>query len=386
MRKQSFSNPSQVDLKIAVDARCLANPISGIERYTLNLLRGIAAVEPAYRIVAVVENKTKLPADLQKSPSLELMEVRAKRRSLADQLILPALIGRLGLRVFHSPDSFGPLLAPCRGVITIHDIIGITCRKLLTGSVKSQWPSVWKAWLKVQCGKAKAVVTVSEYSAKDIVKILGAGRQKIHVIANAVPQLNPGQESGPNDFLSKQSICGRIVLYVGRADPYKNLVRLIRAFDIVRKRCPEPIHLAMAGKKDSRYRQAQELSCRLGLDDSVHFLGYLNEAELIGCYEAASVFVLASLYEGSGLPALEAMSFGVPVVCSNRTALPEVLGEVALYVEPEDPQAIAQGILRVLGDPELARQLGAAGKVRAQTFSVQDVGRRHLELYESLLA
>jgi glycosyltransferase involved in cell wall biosynthesis len=132
--------------------------------------------------------------------------------------------------------------------------------------------------------------------------------------------------------------------------------------------------------------QAQEESHRLDLGNSVHFMGYLTEAELFCCYKSASVFVFPSLYEGFGLPPLEAMSFGLPVVSSNRTAIPEVLGQAALYVNPESPEAMADGIMKVLTDPGLSSQLSAAGRRRAKTFSVLDMGIRHLELYESLLA
>jgi len=386
MHNSPSAKLSKIDLKVGLDARCLENHISGIERYTLNLLRGIAAAQPTFHVLVLVASRTTIPQDLQKSSSLELIEVPSRPRSLADQLILPMVINRLGLRLFHQPDSFGPLIASCRRVITIHDLIGIVCRDLLMGSARSRWSRTWKAWLKLQCRSAAAIVTVSNYSANDIARILRVPRQKIYVLENAVPHIDHDYKTAPADFLAKQGISGRILLYVGRAEPYKNLLGLIRAFRLVRNRCHEPIHLVIAGKTDSRYMQAQEESHRLGLGDSVHFIGYLTEAELFYCYKSASVFVFPSLYEGFGLPPLEAMNFGLPVVSSNRTALPEVLGQAALYVNPESPEAMADGIMRVLTDSQLSCQLSAAGRKRAQTFSVLDMGIRHLELYESLLA
>ena len=228
-------------------------------------------------------------------------------------------------------------------------------------------------------------MTVSNYSANDIVRILKVPRCKIHVISNAVTPISRQGKTKASDFLTKQGITGSILLYVGRADPYKNLLGLLRAFHLVHNKHDGPVHLIIVGERDPRYLDAEKESHRLGLTESVHFMGYLSEDELMCCYKTASAFVFPSLYEGFGLPPLEAMSLGVPVVSSNRTAMPEVLGNAALYVNPESPGEMAEGILKVLGDQKLATKLSTAGKKRAKKFSVLEVGVRHLELYEALL-
>ena len=374
-----------MDLRIGIDARYLQNRISGIERYTLNLLRGVAAAAPGFRVAVIVNNTSTVPEDLKKSTALELIEVPWLARRPADQLALPVVIGRLGLKLLHHPDSFAPLMTPGRVVITVHDMIGITCRHLLPASIKSRWVRTWKAWLKLQCHRAGAIVTVSNYSANDIARILRIPRWKIHVISNAVTPIAGQGKTNASDFLPKQGISGSILLYVGRADPYKNLVGLLRAFSLLRSKYPDRLHLIIAGQRDPRYLQAEKETHRLGLTESVHFMGYLSEDELLCCYKKASAFVFPSLYEGFGLPPLEAMSLGVPVVSSNRTAMPEVLGEAALYVDPESPGEIAEGISKILDDQKLASKLSTAGKKRAKKFSLLEVGVRHLELYEALL-
>ena len=384
MHRSQFK-PGKLDLKIGIDARYVENRISGIERYTLNLLRGIVAAGSEFRIVTIINNKTAVPADLQRSGKLELVEVSSGPRGLANQLVLPGTIGRLGLKLLHHPDCFGPLMVPVRMVITIHDMIGITCRDLLPASTKSRWVRTWKTWLKLQCQRAGAIVTVSDYSANDIVRILKVDRWKIHVIANAIEPMRLEPKIRAADFLAERGISGSVLLYVGRADPYKNLVGLLRAFELVRSKYGEPIHLIIAGERDPRYMQAEDEMHRLGLEKRVHFMGYLSEDELQCCYKSARVFVFPSLYEGFGLPPLEAMSLGVPVVSSNRTAMPEVLGDAAVYVNPESPEEMAEGILKVLADSGLARRLSRAGKERAKQFSLLEMGRRHLELYEALL-
>ena len=379
------SGKMDLDLRIGIDGRYIENRISGIERHTLNLLRGIGAAGPGFRVAVIVNNRDAVPEDVQKSAALELIEVPWRARHPADQLALPTAISRMGLKLLHHPDSFAPLMAGGRVVITVHDMIGITCRDLLPASIKSRWVRTWKVWLKLQCHRAGAVVTVSNYSANDIARILRIPRGKIHVISNAVAPISDQGKNRASDFLAKQGISGSVLLYVGRADPYKNLVGLLRAFHLLRSKYHGAVHLIIAGERDPRYPEAEHEMRRLGLEKSVHFMGYLGEDELLYCYKTASAFIFLSLYEGFGLPPLEAMSLGVPVVSSNRTAMPEVLGKAALYVDPESPGEIAEGILKILDDQKLASKLRAAGRKRAKKFSLLEVGVRHLELYEALL-
>lgn len=369
-----------MDLKVAIDARHADPRVSGIDRYTLNLLRGIGAVGPGFRVAVLVSAPSALPADVGASQALELVPWPRAAGRLADQWRLREAARRLGVRVLHTPDAFAPLAAPCRTVITLHDLIGLVCRPLLRASAKGRWPRTWKVWLQAQCRAADAIVTVSRHSAADLARLLWVPRGKVHVIPNA-PGLGPARGRAGQ---GTPGAGGRFVLCVGRADPYKNLVGLVRAFRIVRDRLGAEVRLVIVGRPDPRYPEAGDEVRRLGLADAVDFAGHVSDERLATLYGAAGVYAAPSLYEGFGLSPLEAMGFGTPVVSSDRASLPEVLADAALYADPESPEAMAAAIVRVLSDGSLAARLGSAGRRRAAEFSLRRTAAAHLDLYERL--
>jgi glycosyltransferase involved in cell wall biosynthesis len=371
----------RMDLRIGIDARYADAPISGIGRYVLNLLRGIAEVSPPFRLAVLTCDAPRLAGELPPSSCLELVSLPRPPRSPGDQWDLPRLVNRLGLKLLHCPDSFLPLAAGCRKVVTVHDLIGITCRHLLRGSRKARWFRVWKAWLQLQCRLCDAVVTPSRYSAGDIARLLRVPPSRLHVIYNAIAPPLPAGDAAPAPVPAGT----KCLLYVGRADPYKNLPGLVRALGLVRARSSQDVRLIVAGFPDDRYPQARQEARSLGLEEFIRFTGYLEEPQLAAWYRAASVFVFPSLYEGFGLPPLEAMSYGLPVASSDRTSMPEVLADAALFFNPEDPSAMAAAILRVLEDPILDRRLREAGPRRAAQFTLRQAGQAHLELYQRLL-
>jgi glycosyltransferase involved in cell wall biosynthesis len=371
----------RLDLRIGIDARYASSPVDGIGRYTLNLLRGIAEASPPYRLAVLTGQPSWLAGQLPSSPCLELVPFPRAPRSPGDQWSLPGLVNRRGLKLLHCPDSFAPLAAGCRKVVTVHDLIGITCRRLLWGSRKARWLPAWQAWLRLQCRLCDAVVTPSRYSAADIRRLLRVPASRIHVIPNAVAA--PLAAAEP--LCDPPPAGARCILYVGRADPYKNLPALVRALGLVRSRTRQDVRLIVAGPPDDRYPQARQEARSLGLEEFVRFTGYLEEPQLAAWYRAASVLAFPSLYEGFGLPPLEAMSYGLPVVSSDRTAMPEVLAGAAHYFDPQSPPSMADAIGRVLEDPLLERRLREAGPRRARLFTLRQAGDRHLELYERLL-
>jgi glycosyltransferase involved in cell wall biosynthesis len=377
---KSANTRHPLDLRIGIDARYLGRPVSGIERYTLNLLAGIAEARPGYRIVVLAPPGA--AGSLPASESLEIVPLPGCPRSPADQFSLPWSIRRLGLRLLHCPDSFAPLASPCRTLVTLHDLISVTCRDMLVGSAKSRWFRTWRAWLWLQCRAACGVVTVSQHSAGDIRRLLSVPEAKIHVIHNGVrpPQARPlGESPAP------WPATGRLLVYVGRLDPYKNLVGLVRALAIIRRQAGEEVHLVVAGEADERYPQARQEAESLGVREATHFVGHLSDAQMPALYQSAAALVFPSFYEGFGLPPVEAMAYGVPVVSSDRTAMPEILGQAALYADPADPASIAAAVLRILGEPALADRLRLAGPIQAAQYSLLRSAIAHLELYERVV-
>jgi glycosyltransferase involved in cell wall biosynthesis len=174
------------------------------------------------------------------------------------------------------------------------------------------------------------------------------------------------------------------VLYAGNVKPHKNLERLIDAFHLVRNKGLDHLKLVLIGAEISKYASLRRAVHRHQLHKYVRFLGYLPEETLAVMYRLAGVFVFPSLYEGFGLPPLEAMASGTPVVTSNVSSLPEVAGDAAVLVNPYDPEAIAEGIYRVLTDEQLRRGLRQRGVARARQFSWADSARRVRDVYQQV--
>jgi glycosyltransferase involved in cell wall biosynthesis len=368
-------------MKAAIDARYAAKPISGIGRYTLNLLCGIAEANPERRILVLTSDVSALPEAVQRCPSFEFVKRTSNPRGLAEQFTAPRAIRRHGIRLLHSLDAFAPLCASCLGVITIYDLIPITCRDVLYSSSKARWWRLWRAWLKLQCRAASRVITLSRHSVQDIERLLNVPSDRIRIIPGGVQV--PAQTDPPAE-VRRIIQSGPFILYVGRRAPYKNLAGLLHAFAQVRARKSD-IRLVIAGAPDARYREPEIVAQRLGLGNSVVLTGHVGDAGIAELYRNAAVFAFPSLYEGFGLPPLEAMACGAPVVASNRTSVPEAVGDAAILVDPADPSDMARAILRVLSDRPLALKLREKGFQRAASFTVKKQAEQTLRLYEELI-
>jgi glycosyltransferase involved in cell wall biosynthesis len=332
----------------------------------------------------LVNPEVELPPEIRKAKHLKRVPAPWDPHGAVNQKNLPPLLKKLGARLLHSLDVFGPIVARnVAHVITIHDLIPITCSDKLQQSKKTRFLPLWKAWLKLQAARASCVVAVSRHAANDVASLLRVPSSKIRVVYNPVREW--GRVEAPETFRRRMKIEGRILSCVGRQDPYKNVAVIVRALPEIQRRLREPLKLVIAGPTDPRYLDAKQDVDRYGLSDRVLFTGWLCDADLGALYQASDVFVFPSLYEGFGIPPLEAMRFGTPVVASDRTSIPEVLGDAAILVNPESPSAIAEGVARVLKDPELAARLRAAGPKRAAEFSAERAAKGYLAVYREVL-
>jgi glycosyltransferase involved in cell wall biosynthesis len=370
---------------LAYDARYVTAEASGIGQMGLELLRGLAHLEDGFALKVLVNDQTHLPAELWDRDNLLFCQAPWDPRGLANQLLLPRLLRRLRVKVLHSVDCFQPLAAPgVAQVVNMHDVIPLVCRKELARSRKGRWPLAWKAWLKLQCARARRVVTVSNHSAADLVRLLRLDTRKVHVIYNPVREWSAVESAA--ELRRRFDLPGRVISTVGRQDPYKNLVTLVRAMRLVSDALGDPaLRLVVAGSPNTLYPEARQEVSRLGLEGQVRFTGYLPDPSLGALYQVSDLFVFPSLYEGFGLPPVEAMRFGVPVVAGRRAALPEVLGDAAFFVDPQSPQALANGILKILNDPALAWRLRAAGAERSARYSHRKAASQYRQLYDELL-
>lgn len=231
--------------------------------------------------------------------------------------------------------------------------------------------------------RSDRIITVSEFSKREIIELLDVPEKKIAVIPNA-----PTFSKGKVDFAAlseKFHIASPYLLYVGTIEPRKNLVRLIRAFDCLKRKYGIPHQLVLAGGKGWVYEEIYETAASVAASRDIRFIGYVSQSEKNTLYQNASAFVFPSLYEGFGIPPLEAMQFRCPVVCADAASLPEVVGDAAQMVDPLDEESIADGIWRVISDEEYAESLIQKGEIRKELFNWDDSARRLAELCKSVL-
>jgi glycosyltransferase involved in cell wall biosynthesis len=364
-------------VRIGIDARKLHD--YGIGTYIRNLVRELAHIDGSTEFVLLCR-----PEDAafvrELGENFRPVVERAGNYSLAEQIKVPLALRRERVTLFHAPHYVLPPLVHCRSVVTIHDCIHLMFPQYLPNRAALGYARTSMA---MAASRATRVLTVSESSKADIMRFFGTDPSKIDVIYNAYDQrfgIEPAEEAVIR-VRERFQLHDEFVLYAGNVKPHKNLDRLIDAFHLVRRRGLDRLKLVMIGDDISKYASLRRAVHKYQLHKYVRFLGYLPQETLAVMYRLAGVFVFPSLYEGFGLPPLEAMASGTPVVTSNVSSLPEVAGDAAQLVDPYDPEAIADGIYRVLTDVDLRRALRRRGLARAHQFSWETAVRRVREIY-----
>ena len=364
-------------MRIGFDARKLHD--FGIGTYIRNLLRHLTRLDRQTEFVVLCR-----PADAAALAALgenvrPVVET-AGNYSIAEQIRVPLALKRERVALFHAPHYVLPPLVMCRSVVTIHDCIHLMFPQYLPSKFALRYA---RSSITMASRRATRIITVSESSKRDILRFVDVSPAKIDVIPNAYDErfaIEPREEDVVR-VRERYQLHDDFVLYAGIVKPHKNLDRLIEAFGLVRRRGLDHIKLVLIGDEISRYTALRRAVHRHQLHKYVRFLGYLPEETLAVMYRLAGVFVFPSLYEGFGLPPLEAMASGTPVVTSNVSSLPEVAGDAAVLVDPYDPAAIADGIYRVLADEDLRNALRRKGLRRAAQFSWEASAARVREIY-----
>jgi glycosyltransferase involved in cell wall biosynthesis len=300
--------------------------------------------------------------------------------SLREQAHIPYVLMRERPDVYHAPHYVLPPLVPCRSVVTIHDTIHLNFPQYLPnrGAYAYARALMWAA-----ARRSDRILTVSESSKRDIVRYFGVPPGKVVVIYNALDE-RFSAEPRPEEIArvrERFQLDHGFVLYVGNIKPHKNLVRLIEAFDGLRREGFDELKLLIIGDEITKWPALRRAVHKYKLHKHVRFLGFQSDETLAILYRLAAVFVFPSLYEGFGLPPLEAMASGTPVVTSNLSSLPEVAGDAALLVDPYDVGAIRGAIRRVLTEPALREELRQKGLARAKEFSWEQSVARTRQIY-----
>jgi glycosyltransferase involved in cell wall biosynthesis len=361
-------------LRIGIDVHVVGRRVTGNETYALNLVGALSEL-PAHDVEFVYYHTG--AADLPAWPG----ETRVLRPHLAPVRIpvgFPLALARDGVGVAHF-QYVAPPLCPCPTVVTVHDI---------TYEQQPEWfPWVQRQWMKrlipLSVRRAAHVLTPSEYTKRQIVERYHVAPERISVTPLAVSSWMrpPGQGDDPRRELARLGLPEPFILAVGNLNPRKNLERLMRAYASLRQQGSIPHQLVLAGQKAHKGDAILGMAESLGVGPWVSATGYVSREELRSLYGLAEIFVYPSLAEGFGLPILEAMACGTPVVASASTCMPEVAGDAALLVDPLDEGAIAAAIRRLVEDPELRRELRWRGLARASGYAWRTTAERTLEIY-----
>ena len=352
-------------MRVAIDARKLHD--FGIGTYIRNLLRQLARVDRNTEYVLLTP-RVDLDVAAQLGPNFRSVLEPSPNYSLREQIHVPWVLRRERPDVFHAPHYVLPAAVPCRSVVTIHDCIHLMFPQYLPNKAAYAYAraSMWTA-----VKRSNRILTVSEASKRDILHFFNVAPEKIVVAYNAIDDhfwLTPPEDEVAR-VTERYQLDHQFVLYVGNIKPHKNLVRLIEAFAALRRGGHDELKLLIIGDEISKLPALRRAVHRHKLHKHVRFLGYVSDGTLRILYRLASVFVFPSLYEGFGLPPLEAMASGTPVVTSNQSSLPEVAGDAAVLVDPYDVTSIEDGMRRVLTDAALAADLRRRGPERAREFS-----------------
>jgi glycosyltransferase involved in cell wall biosynthesis len=358
----------------------------GMEVYARELIPALLAQAPADTRFTAFVNREAAAAG---GPWGELLPsvtvpVRARRREqwvLGEQTLLPTLARRAGVDLVHSLASTAPLWGPFSRVVTVHDLIYARFPEAHPGIRDRGMRMLVPAAVR----RSDRVIAISESTRTDLVDLLGTPAQRIDVVPQGVDIAGHAEPLPQAETRARFRLGEReIVLSLAAKRPHKNLLALIGALALI---APErrPL-LVIPGYPTWHEAELRARAAELEVSSDVRLLGWLSPPELEGLWSLAEMFVFPSLYEGFGLPLLEAMARGVPVACSNTSSLPEVAGEAALLFDPGDEHAIAQALRRLRDDAELREELRTLGRQRVSEFTWERTARLTLESYARALA
>jgi glycosyltransferase involved in cell wall biosynthesis len=362
--------------KLTIDARWL---VGGIGTYTRHLLEGLGKNGNGFEVHAITREQDRVEVS-QWCPRVTV--VNTPIYTAREQWAIPR--AAKGCDLLHVPHYNAPLLERSPLVITIHDIIHIT---------DPDYRASWKSWayarpmLTLAARKAECIITDSEYSKAQIVERLGVPSSKVRAIYCGVNgEFMPMDRGEAFKVVSAAlGIHEPYLLYVGNLKRHKNISSLLKAFALLRERRDIPQRLLILGDDAQGKGELAGECARLGITARTDFVPYAERELLPKVYAAADMLVMPSRCEGFGLPVLEAMACGSPVVCSRAASLPEVGGEAVMYFDPRSPEDLANAIELVLGWQELRESMRTKGLMRAARFTWQESIEKHIAVYEAAL-
>lgn len=391
-------------ITIGIDARFYGPIGKGLGRYTQevvdNIMKISSVADDASFNYVIFLSKDNFDEFDSTAPNIKKVLLNIKWYSLAEQILLPIYIWREKIDLIHFPHFNIPIFTPTKFVVTIHDLI-LTHFPTVRATTLSPFiynlkNIAYRAVIKSAIRRSKKIITVSNFTKNDIISKFKVNPDKIVITYEGVANLSKGRDSlfvaklDRQETLDQYHIAKNFILYVGNAYPHKNLETLLKVFSRLHIQRPE-LRLVLVGKKDYFYSKIEEYAHSLNLwqkdniNSPVIFPGYVPDAQLEVLYQEAKAYIFPSLYEGFGLPPLEAMARGCLVLSSDRGSLPEVLGAGAIYFNPEKEDDILKKINLALDDENLKKQVLEEGSRLVKKYDWWECARETLEIYKQCL-
>jgi len=384
--------------KIGIDARMYGNEQTGIGNYIRYLIKYLAKLdrENQYRIFLL---ESEFDRFVLPGKNFKKIKVSAHWYSWSEQIILPSQFKKEKLDLMHFPHFNAPIFYPGKRIVTIHDLTP----KFFPGHKMNSIVRRIGFWLTFYLGikKAKKIIVPSKATKSDIIKYFKVKPEKIEVIYEGVDfekkptivnpsnpspiETCPDEKSGYGTGFYKKEDTSKYILYVGVWRNHKNLVGLIKAFDILLKKYKVDCKLVLGGKENPYYPEIRKTWQDLCLEKNIIRPGFIAKEELPFFYKSAELVVVPSFYEGFGLVGLEALSFGIPVVCSDIPVLREILGSAAIFFDPYNSFDMAEKIFKVLKDEKLRKNLIVKGFEQIKKYSWQKMAYQTLKIYQDVL-
>ena len=369
-------------MRIAIDASTISTQ-GGPRTYLLGLLDAIMAIDHDNEYVVFYNDRCHL-GRFPRAKEVVLPGRSPLARLWREHVLLPMACRREGAELLHCPKSAIPFFSPgCPVVVTLHDLIPVKHPEL---EKRAAW-LYWRLHMRRAAEKSDFIITISRWAKEEILAEYHVPEEKITIIMQSFDpsMLNPRDTADGERIRSRYGLPAGYILYVGTIQPRKNLTTLIEAYHLLRRDMPSAPPLVIVGRKGWLYDDLFARIRELGLIDDVLFTGFVSDEELPYLFDGAKVFVYLSLFEGFGRPPLEAMACGVPVLTSDTTAIPEVVGDAGLTVAPLDRVAVADALSRLLADHSLAAELINRGAEQARKFSWERAARETLDVYRMLI-
>ena len=370
-------------MRIAIDAHSVGTKLGGNESYAVNLIESLALIDSANNYTIYVTTNEARDRFTGRWPNFKVRATLPHTPLIRIPLTLSAELRKNPVDVLHVQFT-APPFCPCPVVVSIHDLSFEHLPQTFNRRSRTQL----RLTVRHSARRAARILSLSEHTRRDIIETYGIDPERVCTIPLAA-----AEHLGPvNDNRELQrvrhtyGIDRDYILSVGSIQPRKNLARLIRAYASLRGSCSADKlpKLVLVGKCAWLYDETLRAIEEAGIKDTVVLTGYVPEADLPALYSGALCFVYPSYFEGFGLPPLEAMKCGTPVIVGNRTSLPEVVGDASLAVDPFDIEEIAAAITRLINDSDLRRELSVRGQDRASNFSWRETAQKTLAVYKAV--